>query len=496
MYFEKGVQVPEQIAILRFYVRRFGIDGFRLLGDLPAPSAIAQDPSLGDTALFFQGFPFAEMKDSAEAARLLYREDLKELFSSPNHSAGNLKTMQPMRTGAPARAGDLAPGVQNAVMGRAADRTGSGASGGLPAADFPNLITCSDDFQNLLRRFVKSDDYVMKDFLKMFLTVPGDHGELRYAANYEGFTLADAVSYNERHNEANGEFGLDGRADNYSWNCGAEGETEDALILALRRKQMRNFMTLLLLARGTPMLRQGDECANSQGGNNNPYCQDNEISWVDWDRTPEKRTLTVFTSRLAAFRRAHPIFRSRAPFQYIDYLGIGHPDISLHGAEAWKPDLGSFSHSVGICFCENYAGAGEGLPQGRDRAKKEKPAFLYIALNMYWKELSLALPKLPPHYVWKVFLDTDSEEGFLEDLITPPDQHCVDVPPRSIRLLRAVPDMEAIYRERQAERRQECPPSVRQKKKEFRQDQCRSAEHGKGCRNRKGKRRQRTGRPG
>ncbi|MDO5132997.1 MAG: alpha-amylase family glycosyl hydrolase, partial [Eubacteriales bacterium] len=372
LYFEKGFQLPDQIELLRYYVTRFGIDGFRLMGYIPSPAALACVPSLTDTAFFFDSFPFEEL--------------------------------DPEET-----------------------ETGT-------------IITCGGDYQSLLRRFIKSDDYVMKDFLKMFLSVPKGHGALRCAAGYEGFTLADLVSYNERHNEANGEFGLDGHAENYSWNCGAEGETEDDSILTLRRKQIRNILTLLMLSQGTPLLSQGDERMNSQGGNNNPYCQDNEISWVDWTETPEKKQLTAFFARLAAFRRAHPVFCSDRPFQYIDTLGIGHPDVSLHGAEAWKPDLGPCSHSIGIAFCENYAET--------DPGKRKQTAFTYLAINMYWKELPLALPKLPPYYVWKVVFDTETEEGFLDTPVAPLDQHIVDVPPRSIRLLHAVPDPGNVERER------------------------------------------------
>ena len=312
---------------------------------------------------------------------------------------------------------------------------------------FSGLITCKDDFQTLLRRFVKSDDYVMKDFLKLFLTAPSQHGILRYVTSYEGFTLADLVSYNERHNEANGEFGLDGTADNYSWNCGEEGRTDKEEVLALRRKQVRNFLTLLLLSRGTPMIWQGDERGNSQNGNNNAYCQDNEISWVDWSSSPEQKKLTAFAAKLAAFRKDHPIFTGTKPFQYIDYLGIKSPDVSLHGAEAWKPDLGPFSHSIGIAFCENYA-------QG---ASRKPPAFTYLALNMYWEKLSLALPKLPPNYIWKICMDTSSEEGFLAEMITPADQHFVETEPRSVCILRAVPDTESIRREKAQERLERLP---------------------------------------
>lgn len=406
--FEKGSRVQDQIEVIRHYVLRFGVDGFRLMGYLPSAADIALEPSLSGTTFFFDGFPYGE-------------NDLSDEEGDEEGQAG---------------------------------------------LSLPGVVTCGEDFRTLLRRFVKSDDHVMKDFLKLFLRVPTEHGELRYVTGFDGFTLADLVSYNERHNEANGEFGLDGRTDDYSWNCGEEGDTSDPGILALRRKQIRNFLTLLFLSQGTVRLWQGDERLHSQGGNNNPYCQDNATSWVDWSPSPEKKALTAFTARLSEFRRSHPVFGSGAPFHYIDTLGIGHPDVSIHGEEAWKPDLEPFSHSIGICFCENYRQSGpgklgdaaDGVTFFRSRGRVMLPAFTYLAVNTYWEKLSLALPKLPPHYVWKVFLDTSVEEGFLERPVAPPDPLSVETEPRSIRLLRAVPDAEAIRKERLKERVEALPP--------------------------------------
>lgn len=463
MYFEKGILVQEQIGILRFYVDRYGIDGFRLKGSAASTGSIALEPCLADTALFGYDFPFEELEKDTEATSHIYYANLENILKQPDPAETEAET-----------AGENSP---EAAVGRPRVQRPSirrlPQNG--PLHDFSGLITCKDDFQTLLRRFVKSDDYVMKDFLKLFLTAPSQHGILRYVTSYEGFTLADLVSYNERHNEANGEFGLDGTADNYSWNCGEEGRTDKEEVLALRRKQVRNFLTLLLLSRGTPMIWQGDERGNSQNGNNNAYCQDNEISWVDWSSSPEQKKLTAFAAKLAAFRKDHPIFTGTKPFQYIDYLGIKSPDVSLHGAEAWKPDLGPFSHSIGIAFCENYA-------QG---ASRKPPAFTYLALNMYWEKLSLALPKLPPNYIWKICMDTSSEEGFLAEMITPADQHFVETEPRSVCILRAVPDTESIRREK-AQERLERLPSVRLMKKDLRRARAEKAAKSKKIR--KGKR--------
>src|SRR5439155_3107594 len=127
--------------------------------------------------------------------------------------------------------------------------------------------------------------------------------------SHDGFTLADLVSYNEKHNEANLEGNRDGTDDNRSWNCGVEGPTDDPAVIALRRRQQRNFLATLFLSQGVPMLLAGDERNRTQRGNNNAYCQDNELSWLDWTLDPDHEALLAFTRRLIELRTAHPVFR-------------------------------------------------------------------------------------------------------------------------------------------------------------------------------------------
>ena len=135
-----------------------------------------------------------------------------------------------------------------------------------------------------MRRFLRGDEDQVNGFLYYTRENPQDHGEVHYLANHDGFTLADMTSYDTRHNMENGEENRDGSAYNYSWNCGVEGPTRKTSILELRRRQMRNAMLLLFLSQGTPLLYGGDELENSQMGNNNAYCQDNEIGWIDWKK--------------------------------------------------------------------------------------------------------------------------------------------------------------------------------------------------------------------
>jgi glycogen operon protein len=172
----------------------------------------------------------------------------------------------------------------------------------------------------LASRLTGSSDLYQRDGRHPFASV-------NFVTAHDGFTLADLVSYNDKHNEANGEDNRDGTDDNRSWNCGVEGPTDDPGITDLRRRQTRNFLTTLLLSQGVPMLVAGDEFGRSQRGNNNAYCQDNELSWIDWDLDGEGRALQEFTARLIALRAAHPVFRRRAFFGGVDTNGSGLPDI-------------------------------------------------------------------------------------------------------------------------------------------------------------------------
>jgi glycogen operon protein len=150
---------------------------------------------------------------------------------------------------------------------------------------------------------------------------------INFITAHDGFTLADLVAYDVKHNEANLEDGRDGSDDNRSWNCGVEGPTEDPDVLALRARQRRNFLTTLMVSQGTPMLLGGDELARTQHGNNNPWCQDNELSWFDWGEAPDKQALHAFTKRLIALRRQHPVFRREAFLRGRKLMGSDLPDV-------------------------------------------------------------------------------------------------------------------------------------------------------------------------
>jgi isoamylase len=196
--------------------------------------------------------------------------------------------------------------------------------GGYQVGGFPPQWTeWNGEYRDVVRDFWRGEPSTLGEFASRITgssDLYQDNGRRPYASvnfitAHDGFTLADLVAYNEKHNDENGEDGNDGADDNRSWNCGVEGSTDDAEILSLRDCQRRNLMATLLLSQGVPMILHGDELGRSQGGNNNAYCQDNEVAWIDWEKAGADVPMTQFTSALAAFRHQHPVFRRRRFFE-------------------------------------------------------------------------------------------------------------------------------------------------------------------------------------
>ena len=249
---------------------------------------------------------------------------------------------------------------------------------------------------------------------------------VNFVTCHDGFTLYDLVSYNEKHNRDNGEDNRDGSNDNMSWNFGAEGETDDPGINALRLRQMKNMLTVLLTSRGIPMLLSGDEFANTQYGNNNAYCQDNKVSWLDWTGLEKHRELYDYVRRLIAFRRAHPVLRAN----HYDFAhnGTGYPELSFHGVQPWRLD----GNAPGLSFAYMYA---------EDHAKygTEANAFIYVAVNAWWEEQRFALPKLPAGYRWRLAFEA---YGLSSDVGREPlhdDPSGITLGPRTTAILIAEP---------------------------------------------------------
>ncbi|MEV4702903.1 glycogen debranching protein GlgX [Actinoplanes sp. NPDC049316] len=248
-------------------------------------------------------------------------------------------------------------------------------------------------FRDTMRRFVKGDPGIVGDVATRLtgsadLYQPRGHrpiNSINFITCHDGFTLADLVSYDGKHNEANGEGNRDGNDDNASWNCGAEGPTDDPEIQALRVRQMKNFAGLLLLSRGVPMLVAGDEIGRTQQGNNNAYCQDNEISWLDWSLVETNAELLAFWRRMIAFRQAHPSLRQPT---------YDRPSVAWHGTRLDQP-----------CWNDPDARALACTLSGVDG-----DADLHIIANMYWAPLDFELPALPG-VVWARAVDTSLPTG-------------------------------------------------------------------------------------
>ena len=214
----------------------------------------------------------------------------------------------------------------------------------------------------------------------------GYDSSINFITCHDGFSLWDLYSYNGKHNEDNGWNNSDGHDDNRSWNCGEEGETSDPEIQKLRLRMMKNACLALMCSRGTPMFLAGDEFGDTRFGNNNPYCQDNGISWLDWNRLKTNRELYRFFKKMIRFRKEHPAIRSdQAPSE------TGFPTVSVHTDKPFEHEINSDTKALAVCYA-GKTGQGEDL--------------VYVALNVYWEEQRFELPKLPEAYEWRCFADT------------------------------------------------------------------------------------------
>ncbi|MFB2970713.1 glycogen debranching protein GlgX [Aerosakkonema sp. BLCC-F183] len=317
--------------------------------------------------------------------------------------------------------------------------------GGYQVGNFPLLWSeWNGRYRDVMRDFWRGEDGSLGEFAYR-LTGSSDlyqtngrspYASINFITAHDGFTLYDLVSYNEKHNEANGEGNADGESHNRSWNCGVEGETDDPEVLALRERQKRNFLVTLFLSQGVPMLVYGDEMERTQKGNNNAYCQDNEISWINWEFPQEKAELLNFVRQLIFFRRKHPVFQRRKWFQgrpihgrTISDIVWFNPDGSEMSDEQWND---GFAKSIGVFL------NGEEIPRvGRQGQRIMDESFL-LFFNAYWETIEFKLPEGIENREWQVVIDT-KESDFIEDGPIFTDGKAVPVTGRSIVLLRRLP---------------------------------------------------------
>ncbi|MBK8979943.1 MAG: glycogen debranching protein GlgX [Planctomycetes bacterium] len=283
--------------------------------------------------------------------------------------------------------------------------------GGYQVGHFPYLWSeWNGKYRDTVRDFWRGQSQTLPE-LAFRLTGSSDlyessgrrpYASINFVTCHDGFTLRDLVSYHDKRNQANGEDNRDGESHNRSWNCGAEGPTDDAAILALRARQQRNLLATLFLSQGVPMLCAGDELGRTQGGNNNAYCQDNEISWLDWEHVDAD--LLQFTRDLIDLRRRHPVFRRRGWFLGREIHGQAHPEIGWYtpdGAEMSEHDWTvGFAKSLGVAL------HGEGIRSVDVRGQRVGDDDFYLLINAHYEPMVFVLPASIAPGDWRRILDT------------------------------------------------------------------------------------------
>ena len=291
-------------------------------------------------------------------------------------------------------------------------------------------------FRDAVRRFVKGDEHVLDD-VKERITGSADlyasanrgiKASVNFVTAHDGFTMMDLVSYDGKHNEANGEGNRDGDDNNNSWNCGWEGESTDIGTNFLRHKQIKNFVSILMTSQGIPMVLSGDEIGNTQFGNNNAYCQDNEISWLDWKNLEKNADIFNYFQKIIKFRRQHKALRYEYHLGHSDWRNLGMPDFSWHGVKAWQP-WNTYNNLTQAFMLNGRYADSDGKPDD----------FIYVAMNMHWEMHGFELPQLPDGLKWHVFANTAMAAP--QDIVEPGSEILIDnqweilVEARSIMIL-------------------------------------------------------------
>lgn len=288
---------------------------------------------------------------------------------------------------------------------------------------YKNLYVYQEEYLYPARKILNHINGNMQEFINQQKKQGSILGYVNYVAGNNGFTLADVFMYNDRHNEDNGENNEDGNPWNFSSNYGVEGPTRKKFILAIRKRQWRNAVMMLFLAQGVPLLLAGDEMNNSQNGNNNAYCQDNTVGWVNWKNEKSHKDEIEFVKSLIRFRNEHTLISNDMPFRFNDYKSLGAPDLSFHGENAWISGIDPGRMNLGMMYYGAY---------GADEEKED----IYVAYNFFSAVSSLALPKLTKKKKWYVVIDSADNENPVHSTPQPvQNQQTLPMKPQSVCVL-------------------------------------------------------------
>ena len=332
MDFPNTISNAQILAVLRFWVSEYHVDGFHLQGDAIPLQLLIEDPYLGRTKFFYKYVSEMEVPDVEKA--------------------------------------------------------------------YPRIFLDTDEFLYPCRKLASGIDGNVWELADQMKKQNEKLGYINYISDHNGFTLRDLFTYENKHNEANGEHNADGMMWNYSINCGVEGETSSRNVRKLRDRRMKNAAAMLFLAQGVPMLMAGDEDCNTQKGNNNAYCQDNPIGWKDWNLSRQAKDFQKYIRQMIAFRKDHAILRMDKPMYLADQLSCGCPDLSYHGEDAWITPKSSNWRAVGLFYCGKYA---------------DEPEDVYIGFNFSDFPKKLAVPKQGERKSWYLFMDTAVKTAFLTE---------------------------------------------------------------------------------
>jgi glycogen operon protein len=318
--------------------------------------------------------------------------------------------------------------------------------GGYQVGNFPvGWAEWNGRYRDAVRRFWKGEGGVVSE-LATRLAGSSDlyswsgrrpYASINFVTAHDGFTLQDLVSYNHKHNEANGEGNNDGENHNLSWNCGAEGPTDDPAVLALREQQKRNFMTTLLLSQGVPMIGGGDELSRTQAGNNNAYCQDNPISWFDWELNETRADFVEFVRFLIRFRRSQPVLRRRRFFQGRSIRGRELKDISWFTPVGREMDDAGWTDHFVRTFGVRLSG--DETHEVDDTGEPMHGDTLYVAFNAHHERVRFVLPRHASEERWERVIDTAQREWNRRYRLR---DHTYRVAARSVVVFRLTPTAE------------------------------------------------------